>query len=103
MSSEENDSDNQSEPVETAQTSTNNETKVVEDTSFITSQENTDVTEELETEEEICEESEYIYKTELAPVHEEIREITYSFSIFEIVPMIYNNPYYWAIFKRTML
>lgn len=98
MSSHENESEDQSEPVETDQTVTNNETKDGE--TYTATPEETDVTEEIETEEEICEDQDEI-PDEKYP--EEVQEINYSFSPLDLISMIYNNPYYWAIFKSTLL
>lgn len=100
MSSEEYESDDQTENAETAHSNSGNVTKEEDETFTNLTEEETDVTEDLISEEEICEDSEEKPKSY---DEDEIQEMKYSFSPFDVVTMIYYNPYYWAIFKSTML
>lgn len=99
MSSQEYESDEQTENAETAQSTTANFTKEGETATYLTEEE-TDVTEELVSEEEICEDS----VEEKSKSYDEMSEkMDYTFSPLDLLTTIYSNPYYWAIFKSTLL
>lgn len=99
MSSHGSESVDQPEQVETARSNTNDENQGEENNTFATTQDDTDVTEELISEEETYETSRKDDEQNLG----EIKEITNRYSPFEILSMVYNNPYYWAIFKSTII
>lgn len=102
MSSQETESEDQSEPAETAQSITYNETNPEETQSFTSN-------EEIEETEEVIETGEYstdvteVCGEETEEESMEPAEMKQSPSPFELVSTIYTNPYYWAIFKSTVL
>lgn len=95
MSSDEYETDEQSEPAETARTATY-ESQDEEQSTFVTT--STKTVEQTATTTEVLETDDEIEEICMDP-----KEVTFSYSPFDMVLAIYNNYYYWAIFKSTVL